>query len=458
MNRDSKPKEQPVRPAVDGLLLGYRSDENRFGLTPRPDSSETLEPIIYRGDQHLACVSPTGGGKGRNLILPLLLTYRGQVVAFDAKGGESYDVTHRHRREMGQQVIHLAPFRTESEVLDALNPLDLFTLCGIDQAAEAQWMAHLLSLGNKFSKDPFWDLNGCGVLSGVLAHLANEPEENRHFRRFLEILLSDDLPYALAVLLDTQGKTMNQLSRWELASFLNLPERETRPGVQGTATSYVKPFLSESVLAALTRSTFSLHAFVNGDPLSLYLSMPPYRIDSHRGLIKLWIGVLLRALLSRSRLPETNTLFIFDEVGSLKGFEFLETMLTLCRGFGVQVLTVWQDLDQIRSAFPDGYRTVLNNIGVLQVFGLTNYRAAEEWSELLGVSPRELMNLEPNEQILFIRGEGAQRCRRCDYLTDSLFRGLYDPNPFYAGRPLPEQVPEQEGPRRIKPEGPQHER
>ncbi len=451
-------KHRVAVPPIDGLLLGYRSDENRFGLAPRSTSSRAMEPIIYRKDQHIACVSPTGGGKGRNFIVPLLLTYPGQVVVFDAKGGESYDVTHRRRREMGHQVVHLAPFRSEKETLDALNPLDLFRLCGIDQAAEAQWMAHLLSLGNKFSKDPFWDLNGCGVLSGVLAHLASEPEENRHFRRFLEILLSDDLPYALASLLDAQGEKMNRLSRWELASFLNLPERETRPGVQGTATSYVKPFLSDSVLASLTSSTFSLKDFVKGDPLSIYLSMPPYRIDSHRGLIKLWIGVLLRALLSRRQLPAQNTLVILDEIGQLKNFEFLETMLTLCRGFGVQVLTVWQDLDQIRSAFPDGYRTVLNNIGVLQVFGLTNYRAAEEWSELLGVSPRELMNLEPHEQILFIRGEGAQRCQRCDYLTDPLFRGLFDPNPFYAGRPLPEQLPEQEGQRRIKPEGPKYER
>ncbi|MDX1969436.1 MAG: type IV secretory system conjugative DNA transfer family protein, partial [Planctomycetaceae bacterium] len=383
-----------VPPGVDGLLLGYCSERQPFGLASRRDDASELRPIVYPGDQHLACISPTGGGKNRGLVIPLLLTYPGPVVVFDAKCGENYAVTGRRRRDLGQTVINLDPFRVRGPRSDSLNPLDLFGLPGIDLETECQWLAHLLSLGNRFSKDPFWDLNGCGLLSGLLTHIASAPTiEERHFRAFLQILMGDDLAYALATLLDSSGKSLNQLARWELAAFLQLSERETRPGVMATATSYVKPFLSETVLSTLTKSTFSLQKFADGDPFSIYLTMPPYRLDSHRGLVKLWVGVLLRALLSRQRLPQRNTLVILDECGQIKDFPFLETMLTLCRGFGVTVLTIWQDLDQLRSAIPSGYQTVLNNIGVLQVFSPTNYQAAEEWAAMLGVSPRDLMNL-----------------------------------------------------------------
>jgi type IV secretory pathway TraG/TraD family ATPase VirD4 len=137
--------------------------------------------------------------------------------------------------------------------------------------------------------------------------------------------------------------------------------------------------------------------------------------------------------MSRRTLPPRNTLVILDEVAQLENFEFLQTMLTLCRGYGLQVMTIWQDLDQIRSCF-NSYKTILNNCGVLSVFGITNYRAAEEWAELLGVSPDSLMNLKPDEQMLLIRGECARRAGRCNYLTDDMFQGLSDPNPFFAQR------------------------
>ena len=74
--------------------------------------------VVSGDDSHLMTIAPTGAGKGRDVIIPNLLSYDGSVVVFDPKG-ENYDVTHRYRRDvLGHQVVLLDPFassRTGSE-------------------------------------------------------------------------------------------------------------------------------------------------------------------------------------------------------------------------------------------------------------------------------------------------------------------------------------------------------
>src|SRR5438067_12823330 len=94
-----------------GILLGWNtSRRSGFGFVPRNDHAPTGEPLWYLGDNHLMTVAPTGAGKGRGVIIPNLLSYPGPVVIVDPKG-EAYQTTARRRRQMGQRVIILDPFR-----------------------------------------------------------------------------------------------------------------------------------------------------------------------------------------------------------------------------------------------------------------------------------------------------------------------------------------------------------
>ena len=54
----------------------------------------------------------------------------------------------------------------------------------------------------------------------------------------------------IAVLLDTQGKRLPKFAHQEIASFLQQPERETRPSTLATAQSYLKTLNSERVARA----------------------------------------------------------------------------------------------------------------------------------------------------------------------------------------------------------------
>jgi hypothetical protein len=95
----------------------------------------------------------------------------------------------------------------------------------------------------------------------------------------------------------TVGKVLNKTARQEIATFLQMPD-VTRGGLLATADSYLKPFLSERVEASLERSTFALTDVREGRPLSIYLIIPPDKLQSHKGLLKFWVSTLLRAITS----------------------------------------------------------------------------------------------------------------------------------------------------------------
>ena len=436
----------------DGMLLGWRAPRHQRQLgfhppssAPRrpppvddglPDASPAwLEaPVLYEGDSHLMTFAPTGSGKGRGMVIPTLLTYDGSCVVVDPKG-ENYAVTARRRREMGQQVVVLDPFgratrgRTES---DCFNPLDIFNLPGTIIDADSLMVAWQIAAGNAFARDPFWDNSGTGLLFGLIAHVVTGlPPAERTLNRVLEYLYADDVIYNLAVLLDTKKVVCPQAHK-EIAAFLGHSERETRPSVLATVLSWVKALNTERVERSLARSTFDLNDLLEGKPITIYLCIPPEKLVSHKALLRLWVATLMTTILRREERPEKQTLFILDECAQLGNMPLLEQAVTLLRGYGLQVWTLWQDFEQVKANYPNGYMTLVNNSAVLQAFGVGSMLMAKQLSDVLDCPAHDLLAMKPHETVICSRGESALKCRRPDYLTDGLFAGQWDPNPFFG--------------------------
>lgn len=419
--------------ANDDILLGYELEARRaIGFAPLHQAAQNrLVPINYGGPHLLTC-APTGGGKGRCCAVPALLDYPGQAVTIDIKG-ELYGCTHRRRREMGQQVIKLDPFRVVDKSTDGFNPLEMFELPTTDLDTDAQLVASMLAEGNKFGRDPFWDTTASGLHTAVINYLVTlQPPEKRNFNEMRRLLCCDDVVYKIAVMMDNDGKKMRELAYQEFSSFLQLAERETRPSVLATAQSYIKTFNSERVSEMLEKSSFSLQDFADGKPMSIYIIIPPERLESHRPLLRIILASLFAAVFSRKKIPDPRTLFLIDEAGNLGSFPVMNAAMTLCRGFGVRCWTFWQDMQQIQACYPNCWKTFINNCGALQLFGMSTRMMAREWADVLGCSSDVLLNLNSDEQLLLLQNRGEVISRRLDYLTDPRYRGLYDENRFYC--------------------------
>lgn len=431
------------------LLVGYQTDDValtselpkiqgfRSSRLVEPTKPSTLaQQLHYDGTAHLMTVAPTGTGKGRSVVIPTLLTYPGSVVVLDPKG-ENYQVTARARREMGQQVIRLNPFGVNGQETDSFNLMDVFSLPNVDIETEAQLMAELFSQGNRGSREPFWDLTACMLMAGIIGYVvAAKPPEERTFQEVRNVLFADDVVYALAVILDTFGKKIPKATYHQIAAILSMPDQNTRPSVLATAHAYMSAFLSEDVLKTTSTSTFSLNDFRDGKPMSIYIIVPPDKLTSHRALIKLWIGVLLKTITSREVIPDLQTLFLLDEAGQLGHFAYLYSIITLCRGYGLKCWTIWQDFQQLESNYPYDWQTLMNNCGMLQFFGCKNAHIARKIEEFTGMPASQIRRMAQNQQLLLMDNMPVLS-QKLDYLTDTIYKNQFDPNPFYKRPPKP---------------------
>jgi type IV secretion system protein VirD4 len=401
-----------------------------FLLKPTPVTCKP-ELLEHAGDGHLFTAAPTGAGKGRSAVIPTLLTYTGPVLVIDLKG-ENYLVTARRRRELGHRVVVLDPFHWISNEPDTLNPYDIINLPGGQPDCDCELMAELLLGGQSMSsRDVFWELTGKGMLTGLIG-LAGELEPaKRNLVTATDFLYADDTDYSIAQMLDTH-KFSNSLAREELVAYLSHEADRCRPSVRSTAQAMVKALRSQAVRNALSRTSFDLLAWFRGDPMDIYLIFPPDKLDSHRALLRLWMGTLLAVLLRRRESTKSRTLLLIDEAAQLGALPHLRTALTLLRGFGVQVWTFWQDLSQLKHLYPNDWETILNNSAIIQAFGANNGWVSRAIAEILGVPQATVQELNTDEQLLLRPGQPVERCQRLDYLHDSIFAGRFDPNPRYG--------------------------
>jgi type IV secretion system protein VirD4 len=374
------------------LQLGWalpHSSQLSFA-NPQLDTLEAL-PIYSHPEGHLLTIAPTGMGKGRSAIIPTLLTYPGSVIVVDPKG-EAAAITARQRRKFGK-VITIDPFYQVTQTPDTFNPLDLHKVSSNSVVEQALMISDLLQLDKGgFGKEPFWDIRGTALLAGVLAYiLSAKPTEERHLGTLKNIFAADDIIYGLAVALDIQKKTMDAFAYKEIAQVLQMPEN-TRGGVLATAQQHVYLFDDSKVLGSIKKTSFDLGAVVRGEPVTIYLVLPPTKLNSHAVLLRLWMASLLYAMFERDTLPELPTLFMIDEAAQLGTLEILRTAMTLMRGYGVRCWTFWQDLSQLKHLYQQDWQTILNNAAVVQTFGVTSNLMAKELSEVIGenVTPATL--------------------------------------------------------------------
>lgn len=419
------------------LLLGIPTYSELEGYSTHNEKDAGLksitgrESIEHSGEGHLLTVAPTGSGKGRTVIIPNLLHYQGSVVVIDPKG-ENYTVTSRYRRAIGHQVIKLDPFGVIDSESDRLNPLDIFRLKNADLETDAQVLAELLATGNKGFKEPFWDLSAKGLHSGLIAHVETlYPHRQRNLNSVRKLLTDRDMVMGLAKILDDFGDRMNRMAHEEITSFLLMPEQNTKPSVLATAISYMKALASDRVAHTLENSSFSLNDVVAGNPLSIYIIIPPDKLKSHQALLRLWIGTLFKAFTSRRQIPKLPTLLLLDECAQLGNFSYLETLITLCRGYGVKVWSFWQDLSQLRQLYPQSWETIINNCAVLQFFGARNFKMGQDIGQLVGVDAEDIRCLSEQEQII-VKDGTPFKTQRFDYLNHLLFKNRCDVNPFYS--------------------------
>jgi type IV secretion system protein VirD4 len=419
------------------------------------------------GEGHVLTVAPTRSGKGTGCVIPNLLDYPGSVLVTDPKG-ENYAVTARWRQRTGE-VHALDPFGVIGGTA-TFNPLDLVDINSPDAVDDARMLADMIVLPEERGRDEaFWNEEARGVLTGLILHVAaSAPPESRTLTHVRTLLTAP--PDLWRELLNDmrESEAAGGLVARAAARILQKADRE-RSGVISTAQSHTHFLDSTRMVQVLGRSSVDLVA-LKRECMSIYLILPPDRLQSYARWLRLMIACSLLAMTRTPGQPAHRVLFLLDEFAHLGRMTPVQRDIGLVRGYGARIWLFVQDLSQLRTTYGEAWATFLANVDALQAFGTADWDTADYLSRMSGdttirvasenesqgvsrgrarqyqrgtgltmsetgrrlLLPDEVRRLPADRQLLFVKGRLPLLTERLSYLRDPDFAGRADANPLYA--------------------------
>ncbi len=375
-------------------------------------------------DRHAMLVSGSRGGKGRSVITPNLLEYKGSVLAIDPKG-ELANITARRRGKggkaingdydiegLGQRVVVLDPFHRTApwlkEYQAAYNPLSILRLDSETLVEDAGLIGDAIVVSSN-DKDPHWDDSARNFIEGVILHVAtyDKYKDRRHLVTVWELLskgaeydgddesLSDENINGMNILYAEMFDNVHELQQkgYEHISitiegaaedFFTKPDKE-RLSVLSTVRRHIK-FLGYPMLKeVLTGHDFDLTDLKNEpNGMTIYLCLPAGRMGTCNRWLRLFINLALEAMEREERKAKPPVLLCLDEFPVLGHMKQIEDAAGQIAGFGVKLWPIVQDLTQLKALYKDRWETFMGNAGITQFFSNSDATTLEWISKRVG--------------------------------------------------------------------------
>ena len=355
--------------------------------------------LRYPGPAHLLTIAPTRSGKGVGTIIPNLLEYPFATVCIDPKG-ENARIAARQRGRFGPVHI-LDPFGITGVVGGAAyNPLDRIDPTGLDVADDCMTLADaLVHDAHNEQTEAHWNEEAKAVIAGLLMYIvASEPAATRTLATLrVHLTLA---PAAFASLLERMQQAGGLVARAANRQ-LGKSDREAA-GVLSSAQRHTHFLDSPRMTTTLGHSDFRF-ADLKQRPVSIFLVLPPDRLDTYARWLRLMVAQALTELVRAPGRPPWPVLFLLDEFAGLGHLEPVERAMGLMAGYGIQLWPIVQDIHQLQALYGKRAGTFLSNAGVLQVFGVNDQQSAQLVSDLLG---QETVVFETMSRALDAQGSG----------------------------------------------------
>ncbi len=351
------------------------------------DKRGRLHRLAHDGPEHVAIIAPTRSGKGVGVIVPTLLTWRASSITYDEKG-ELYALTAGWQESIGNRVIRFQPGGLAS--CARFNFLDAVRIGTPYEVADAQNIALLLvdRDGRGVDRD-HWKSTAYQLLSGLILHTLHcRPDAS----------LAD-----VAAELSAPGRDPEDLFEEMAASnapFVAMTGQATlcrhpkeRGSVVSTAAIAVELFNDPLIAANTSVSDFSIAGLMNGEtPAALYIVTPGADKLRLRPLVRLLLATAMRTLSGAEmrfeggrpvQVHRHRQLMVLDEFPSLGRLDVIEDGLPKCAGYGVKVLLVAQDRDQIVGAYGQT-ESILANCHIRIAYAPNSTATADWVSKMCG--------------------------------------------------------------------------
>lgn len=293
----------------------------------------------------LLVLGPTRSGKTLRLALPVLEEFDGPAVVTSVKR-DLFQLSIAARRKKGNCFFF-----------------------DLDDPTSASW--------NIFSL--IWDFRSAKVVSDSLCAVTKSKTAEIDFwgrlssKMLAPLLLAGKM--ANSTLSDVFGWIESQQfdpafdmlsegghieARAALDAVLSLDQRAVS-SVIATLLSLLEPYSDPIVSSLLSRDGIELERIVDRKAAgTLYLCAPLFRAERFFGVYELFLDKVFE-LAYEGGTGEQRMLFLLDELANIAPVSSLDRIASTCGGYGIVLVSIFQDMTQLNSVYGVKSGTVINN-------------------------------------------------------------------------------------------------
>jgi type IV secretion system protein VirD4 len=349
--------------------------------------------LVTQPETSVLVIGPTRSGKTSALVIPNLFEWSGPAIATSTKS-ELVELTAGHRQSIGP--VHV--YDPTGEIGSRFRTVTWSPIAGCDDLDHAwtvaSWLCAALQQGGGRGDNDWahWAESGKLLIAPLLYVAAVTGHTIVDIRTWIHgfdiatpVSLLEELLLDPAVVADADPiRAMSML-----ASVDQRPERE-RGTVFSTVMRIFNVFTERAVAESALSSRFEPEEFLRGHG-TLYLCTPrqsPERIAS------LFVGILMTVVTAAYALcdadpgrRDTASLGLFlDELANVVPIEDLPALASQGAGRGVMLMSIVQDLSQLRARYgTDRANTILNNHGCKIILpGISDPETADVVARMIG--------------------------------------------------------------------------
>lgn len=330
---------------------------------------------------HLACFSPTGGGKGVSLVIPSLLSARESTVTTDFKG-ENYQITAKARRRMGHRVVCLDPFNLVGGT-DTFNPLEFIDPDDPNAHSMCKSLANAFYPRTGKESDPFWISSAENTTATIIGFVVCFADPERKNMQTVREVLCDQARFEGAIKICCRATEWGgMLARGGHATAAL--EGKTLSGVMATIHQFMSFMDVLALAASMKTSSFNPAELINGK-MDVYCVIPPKHMKTNSALLRMWLGSFLDTVMQGGLQESRKVRFLIDEAASVGRMDVMDDALDKGRGYGIRLMLMYQSIGQLEKCWgaDGGVQTLLSNC-TTTFFGVNDLQTAEHVSSRLG--------------------------------------------------------------------------
>lgn len=345
--------------------------------------------LRYGGENNIVTFSSAGGGKNAAAIIPTLLINPQSMFVVDPKG-ENWFTTHRTRAELhGHRIIAINPFNLYGRELGFAAPMTHhFNPLGHLRPDQPDFVANINTVGAALivadGDKRHWTDRARQVCTGVMAQLCSDPGHlargDNNLPMLRRLLGLPNLEFA-AWCKRAAASSSLPVVRDNLAAFS--ADTDEVKDVIATACGQLDFLTEPALIEFLSRSDFDF-ADLRRARVTIYCMIPPALMDTYARFVRVLVQSCFNALSASPITERAPVLMVLDEQAKLGSMDIIKTSAATLRGYKVRIWSVFQDINQLKSLYPDAWETFLANAGITQVMTVNDAATAQYFSDKIG--------------------------------------------------------------------------